>query len=229
MTLPILISNPHAGTVIPPEVKSLCILTEQQIFEDGDEGAREIYDIESEVSAYLTTEIARAVVDLNRSVDDRRADGVVKTHTCWQVPVYRQPLPEPVIADLLDRYYHPYHQRLTELAGKAMVGIDCHTMAAKGPPIGPDPGMERPAICLSNADGTCPQPWIESLAKCLTETFAQRVTINDPFRGGYITRTHAAELPWIQFEFSRAPFLENSRKRALLLEALESWIKRITC
>jgi len=37
------------------------------------------------------------------------------------------------------------------LASGVMLGIDCHTMAAKGPPIGPDPGKERPLVCLSNA------------------------------------------------------------------------------
>lgn len=224
MTLPILISNPHAGWRVPPEVEDTCILTEREILEDGDEGARELYAIEDEVQAYLTTDIARAVVDLNRAVDDRRADGIVKTHTCWQVPVYREPLSEDVVSDLLDKYYHPYHRRLTELASEVKLAIDCHTMAAKGPPIGPDPDVERPAICLSNGEGTCPEEWIFSLADCLRRGIDGEVRINDPFKGGFITRSHASELPWIQLEFSRAPFLTNQEKRARLLEALEVWI-----
>ena len=224
MTLPILISNPHAGLQIPPEVESLCLLTEMEIFEDGDEGAREIYDIENEVAAFHTTEIARAFVDLNRAVDDRRTDGIVKTHTCWQVPVYEKPLPEVLVTELLEKYYHPYHQNLTESAKTGvLVGIDCHTMAAKGPPIGPDPGSERPAICLSNADGTCPQAWLESLAEILAKTYGREVRINKPFQGGFITRSHASELPWLQLEFSRAPFLSYDEKRRRLLDGLREW------
>ena len=227
MKLPLLISNPHSGTRVPPEVESLCILTAQEIYEDGDEGAAEIYDFADQVQAYVTTDIARAVVDLNRAVDDRRADGIVKTHTCWQVPVYREPLAEPLVTELLDKYYHPYHQRLTELAGTVVAGMDCHTMAAFGPPIGPDPGCERPAICLSNADGTCPRQWIDTLAELLRAAFAKDVTINDPFQGGFITRSHAVEMPWLQLEFSRAPFLSNAEKRSRLLSALDQWTRQI--
>lgn len=224
MTLPLLISNPHAGLEIPPELMELNILTPQEISEDGDEGARAIYSIEDEVDIFVTTEIARAFVDLNRAVDDRRADGIVKTHTCWQVPVYREPLPEALVTKLLDNYYHPYHAKLTESASQVIMGIDCHTMAAKGPPIGPDPGVERPHLCLSNGEGTtCPEEWLRSLAQCLETTFETSVSLNDPFKGGFITRSHADELPWVQLELSRAPFYSESEKRERLIDALGRW------
>ena len=75
MTLPLLISVPHAGLRVPPEAERFCKLTETEIAKDGDEGAAEIYTIESEVECYVTTDIARAIVDLNRAEDDRRKDG----------------------------------------------------------------------------------------------------------------------------------------------------------
>ena len=83
-------------------------------------------------------------------------------------------------------------------------------MLAVGPPIGPGPGLPRPHVCLGNADGTCPQ-----------------VTHNDPFRGGHITRTHAAEMPWVQIELSRGPFLANAEKRARVLRALGAAVEEI--
>lgn len=104
-----------------------------------------------------------------------------------------------------------------------MLGIDCHTMAAKGPPIGPDPGKERPLVCLSNADGTCPQSWMEALARYLEQVFETEVSINFPFAGGYIIRSHAAELPWVQIEFSRAPVFSTVEKQRRFLAALEKW------
>ena len=228
--LPLVVSVPHAGVRVPPEVELRCALTPSEVAADGDGGAAEIYDIEAEVAAFVTTDVARAVVDMNRARDDRRPDGVVKTHTCWNIAVWHRPLSPEEIDGLLDAYHGPYHQRLTELGagGEWMLGVDCHTMAAAGPPVGPDPGIERPWVCLSNGDGTCPQEWIESLRGCFEEQLEGPVRVNDPFRGGYITRSHAAEMPWIQIELSRAPFMSNEDKRHAVLTALQRWTQRQT-
>ena len=229
MKLPLLLSVPHAGLRVPPEAEPYCVLTPQEIAEDGDEGAAEIYDIEPLAAAYLTTDIARAIIDLNRAEDDRRPDGVVKTQTCWEVPVYHPFPPDDVINALLAKYYHPYHARLKELAGQQGIvcGVDCHTMLAKGPPIGPGAGIERPWVCLSNSDGACPQEWIESLRDAFQARLEGPVTINDPFKGGYIVRSHRDELPWIQLELSRGPFLTNAEKRRCVEEALQDWSRRL--
>ena len=101
-------------------------------------------------------------------------------------------------------------------------------MAAIGPPIGPGPGVERPCICLSNGDGTCPQQWMTSLAECFSRTFSHEVAINDPFKGGFITRSHASELPWVQLEISRAPFMSNAEKHLRVLAAFQEWLRKST-
>ena len=228
MKLPLLISVPHSGLTVPRHVKRYCALTSQQIVEDGDEGAAEIYHrLQDHVTAFVKTPVARAIVDMNRAENDRRPDGVVKTHTCWNVPVYREFPPPETIESLLDQYYRPYHRFLTELAMSGVqLGVDCHTMVAKGPPIGPGPGVERPWVCLSNGELACPQDWIESLAACFSRAFDHDVAINEPFRGGYIIQTHSSELPWIQLELSRAPFMSNEEKHLRVLSALEEWCRR---
>ena len=71
MRLPLLLSVLHAGLGVPPEAEAYCALTPEQIAEDGDEGAAEIYDLHSVVTAFHTTDVARAIVDMNRSEDDR--------------------------------------------------------------------------------------------------------------------------------------------------------------
>ena len=221
--LDLLVSVPHGGLEVPEEVAPYCILTPQQIVEDGDEGAAQIYSLEEEIRAFATTHIARAIVDLNRSQHDRSKDGVVKTHTCWDVPIYDPFPPEEVVEALLDRFYHPYHARLTESAmGGVRLGIDCHTMIASGPPVSPDPGGGRPWVCLSNGDGTCPDEWMEALRRSFAAEFGGNVRVNDPFRGGYITCTHAAEMPWVQLELSRAPFCSLEEKRSRVLRALRA-------
>ncbi|MFC1822637.1 N-formylglutamate amidohydrolase [Thermodesulfobacteriota bacterium] len=223
MRLPILLSVPHAGVKIPSEVEDICMLSEEDVIKDGDEGAAEIYlPLKSSVAAMVTTDIARAIVDMNRGEDDRRKDGIIKTHTCWDVPIYKEPPSEKTVQSLIEQYHHPYHRELTQLSAEVKLGIDCHTMAAKGPPVGPDPGVERPHICLSNAAGTCPAEWIASLAACLEKAFKTKVSINHPFKGGYIIRSHAKELPWIQLEFSRADFASNEEKNRQMYEALKN-------
>ena len=158
--------------------------------------------------------------------DDRSKDGCIKTHTCWDVQIYREPPSEAIIAELMEIFYKPYHASLTQQADIVHCGIDCHTMAAQGPPVGPDAGMARPAICISNADSTCPKEWITSLAACCERVFEKEVSINRPFKGGFIIRSHAKELPWIQLELSRAPFLSNKDKSVRVLTALKDWCKK---
>ena len=61
---------------------------------------------------------------------------------------------------------------------------------------------------------------IETLRDALARRLGRDVTINRPFRGGYITRSHAAEMPWLQIELSRAPFADLAAKRQAVLGAL---------
>lgn len=223
--LPLLLSVPHAGLEIPPEVAELNLLTPKEIAEDGDEGAAAIYlPLERRVTKLVTTPIARAYVDMNRAEGDIWKDGVVKTHTCWDRPIYPRPLYEEEIEPLMARYHRPYHRALSEAAGKGVVlAVDCHTMAAFGPPVAPDPGVERPAVCLGSGDGTLPAAWLTALKRCFEEAFQREVAINQPFSGGHTIRAHAGECPWIQLELSRAPYWSDERKGRAVLSALEAW------
>lgn len=220
MKLPLIISVPHGGLSVPEEVRGNCALTSKQILADSDEGAADIYNLKTEVAAYVTTSVARAIVDMNRSENDQSRDGVVKTHTCYGIPVYHRPLSEDTIEALLGRYYRPYHRLLSERSVDVKLGLDCHTMAAVGPPSAPDTGRERPQVCLSNASGTCPQEWFDELIHCFAKSFHCEISVNDPFTGGNIIRSHCFELPWVQVELSRAPFFDLAEKRTRVLDAL---------
>ncbi|MGR8918139.1 MAG: N-formylglutamate amidohydrolase [Gammaproteobacteria bacterium] len=225
--LPLGLSVPHAGLTVPPDVAGLCVLTPEQVARDGDEGAAAVYfPLADDVLAFQTTEVARAIVDLNRATDDFRPDGVVKTHTCWNEPVYAA-LPDPAtVASLLAAWHAPYHAALSAWAGRGdlLAAIDCHTMAEFGPPVGPDPDAERPLVCLGNVNGaSCPAGWAERLADCLEQAFGEPVALNVPFSGGYVTRTHGREMPWIQLELSRTARVSNADKTAGIRAALERW------
>jgi len=160
---------------------------------------------------------------VNRDEKDRRKDGVIKTHTCWDVPVYRTAPSEELVQKLLRKYYNPYHDTIARNMNDVVLGVDCHTMAGEGPPVGPDSGRRRPAVCLSNAGFTCSEELLASMAKCFQDVFNQKIQINNPFKGGYIIRSHAGRVPWIQVELSREPFLTDGEKSRMMLQALTDW------
>jgi N-formylglutamate amidohydrolase len=131
------------------------------------------------------------------------------------------------VKKLIEKHYRPYHDQLHALAsGAVRLGIDCHTMAAYGPPVGPDAGRKRPHLCLSDADGTLPQKWFQELAECLESSFGFPPSLDDPFKGGFIIRSHSIEIPWVQLEVSRAPFLPMQEKRRSVLEAFRCFCAR---
>ena len=52
---------------------------------------------------------------------------------------------------------------------------------------------------------------IECLAECIAESYGinrNEISINEPFQGGYITRTYGNNpIPWIQIEMNRDIYL----------------------
>lgn len=222
--LPLALSVPHAGWLVPRWLRDRCLLDREQLLADGDVGSREIYALRDRVARFVTTPIARAVLDMNRAPDDiGRPDGVVKTTTCWNEPVWRQPLTDLQVARLL-RLHADYHRRLAAFRGHVLAAVDCHTMSDTGPPIGPDPGVRRPAVCLGHVGGaSCARDQVERLRDCFAAYIDGEITIDEPFAGGFITRRHGARMPWVQIELSRTTDPGYPEQREAVFAALRDW------
>lgn len=218
MTLPLLLSIPHGSRHIPSELTERMAVRAHDVFEDGDPFTDLIYDLTPHVQRVISANVARAVVDLNRSPDDlppSNPDGVIKSQTCLGVPVWSQEgwRDQELVRHLLADYHTPYHLSLQRAATAPglRLGVDCHSMAAHPPPISPakDP---RPTFCISNANGqTCDNSLLELLARSLADAFEiddAEIGLNVPFAGGYITRRHGNRpIPWIQLEMNRNLYL----------------------
>ncbi|MFC1492778.1 N-formylglutamate amidohydrolase [candidate division KSB1 bacterium] len=219
---PILLSIPHGGMKNPVELEHNITLTKKDLFEDSDSYTNSIYDLTGKVNAVVKSEIARAFIDLNRAPFDLpplNTDGVIKSATCYNKQIYDNDVyaNNGLVKKLLDKYYYPYFKQIQDHLSteKIDIALDCHSMASIGPPVSSEPGIKRqPKICLGNSNGkTCPNDIVEKLAECFRTSFSLNVddvTINDPFSGGYITRTYGMKpIPWIQVEMNRSLYLDE--------------------
>ena len=237
--LPILVSIPHGGWKVANEIKNIWALSKEEAFHDGDPCTSKIYNFQDKVEFQILMEYYRAVVDLNREPDDiapENPDGVIKSLTCWNVPVYKPGyLPDRKLKKiLLDKYYYPYLIQLEEQIKnpKIKLAVDCHSMAAKSPPIESDAGTVRPLICLGNLGDdkgeieptfnrvTCDPELIKFMTEEFKKVFQHEdlevvppaiATMNVPFNGGNITRRYGNKgVPLIQIEMSRALYLTKT-------------------
>lgn len=221
--LPVLLSIPHGGTQKPPELDSHLCITEKDMFDDSDPFVIEIYDLGQKVEGVVKTNIARAFVDLNRSLQDlppQNPDGLIKSTTCYQKPIYKkgQEPDDSLTNVLIEMYYKPYHKSIQKNIHDLdlQLCLDCHSMAAVAPDISPDGNAKkRPLFCISNQDGKTSSPeMMELLASCISESFEvdrKEVSLNDPFHGGHITKTYGNNpIPWIQIEMNRDLYLGKS-------------------
>lgn len=223
---PFLISIPHGGTEVPPELEGRLALAPEDLDWFCDPDTRTIFDFGEAVAATIDTRISRMAVDLNRPplpLPPKDPDGIIKTRTIDCRPVYREGrLPDiALIHRLLLAHYFPYHQRIDELLDRfpVRVAFDCHSMLPMGSPAQKDAGRKRPLICIGNYGDrqgrakkggltTCPAEWATSLAGIFRDEFSlsREVAINNPFSGGFISNAHywRKGIPWIQIEVSRS-------------------------
>jgi formiminoglutamase len=230
--LPVILSVPHGGLTVPPDVALGFLLDPLTVLNDGDTWARELYGMEGEVEAYIDTHIARVVVDMNRDPLDlppKNPDGVVKTVTVSGEVVW-QNLRKKDADMLIERYHRPYHLALEAATQnkKVRLGVDCHTMLATGPTGATDCGQVRPLICISNRGNglgeyagetlTAPTSLLVAFREALGRILIHEdvdltdVALNKPFQGGYIVRHHSVgrKVPWLQLELSRVLYLPSS-------------------
>lgn len=219
---PVLLSIPHGGREKPPELEEHLCISEKDLFDDSDPFVIEIYDLGDKVEKVISTNIARAFVDLNRSIRDlppENPDGLIKSSTCYQKPIYilgKEP-DYSLREDLIQKYYRPYHKSIQKSLHDLdlQLCLDCHSMASVAPNISPDGNKKtRPLFCLSNQDGQSSSiQLIELFADCISKGFSidrKEISLNDPFHGGYITKTYGNNpIPWIQVEMNRNLYLKE--------------------
>ena len=219
--LPFAVSIPHGGTEIPEEFAPKVVATPDCTKEDVDHLTREICGVpEERVQHLLTFSTSRTFVDLTRPPDSfgpDHPDGVVKRKTHLGKTVFKEFPEDHVVKGVIDRLYHPYHERLKTVVRdpKVKLTLDCHSMSPVGLSVSPDShGEPRPPICIGHKGGmTASREMIDGLQQVLAEVYelsVRDIAVDKPFNGGYITRTHGSlDTPIIQIEFSRGFYMPD--------------------
>ena len=208
MYLPFIFSIPHCGIRVHKYLRSRMALDEREIQEAVDFGTDEIFG-HMPVLAVIQAQWSRLVADLNRDPLQRHEKGVVALVDYYGRRVFK-PDCEPTaeqIEQQVQRYHHPYHELLRQALNRSgyLALFDCHSLNGTGPPDAPDAGQKRKDITLSNNGDlrgqprsgmgpvTCPPDLLQIMAG-IFEQQRFSVSINHPYKGGYIVKHYAPPL-----------------------------------
>ncbi|TWO72785.1 N-formylglutamate deformylase [Caenimonas sedimenti] len=245
-TAPLLVSMPHIGTEILPELVGGYVPRAIDV-EDTDWHLARLYDFLDEFGAsVLTPRLSRYVIDLNRPPDDAPMyPGASNTELCPTRFFTGEPLHvEGGAPDAAERqrrreqHWQPYHDalaaelaRLKSLHGFAVLW-DAHSIRSQIPWL--FEGL-LPDLNIGTAGGASAHP---SIAAAVTAAAARAPgathVLNGRFQGGYITRhygrpaehVHAVQLEMTQklYMAETFPFVYDELKAAAIRPTLRSMV-----
>jgi N-formylglutamate deformylase len=250
-TAPLLVSFPHAGTLIPPELERRMTPAALQRA-DVDWHLPQLYGFARGMGAsLLAARHARHVIDLNRPPEDESlypgqdVTGLIPMDTFRKEPLYR-PGQEPDAAEVHDRvarYWQPYHDalraeldRLRALHGQVVLW-EAHSICSVLPRFF---AGRLPDLNLGTAEGRACASAVQAAveAQMGAQTEFTHVS-NGRFKGGHITRhygdpgqgVHALQLEMCQCTYmdEAAPFAYRpdraARVQPLLQRMLEAAVQ----
>jgi N-formylglutamate deformylase len=225
-TAPLLISLPHDGSAIPPDLAER-MTDDARRAPDTDWHVSRLYAFARELGAsMLVPKYSRYVVDLNRPPDDTSLyPGQNTTGLCPAVqftgaPVYlagQEPPPDEVGARV-ERYWRPYHatlraelDRLHAQHGRVVLW-EAHSIRGSDLPF-LFPGR-LPDLNLGTAAGASCSPQLQHrLEAVLAAQGDYDWVVNGRFKGGYITRHYgdpAAGIEAVQLETSQRLYMDEA-------------------
>jgi formiminoglutamase len=198
---PLVVSIPHTGTDIPPELLSR-LVSPWLARKDADWHIERLYGFAAGLGAsVIRTQVSRTVIDVNRDPSGASLyPGMATTELCPTTtfdgePLYR-PGQEPMSEEIASRqsaWFGPYHAalraeitRLLTIHGRVVL-YDCHSIRSVIPRLFDG---ELPHFNIgTNGSLSCDPALTAAVEAAIPTTLFTRIT-NGRFRGGYITRHH---------------------------------------
>ena len=246
-TTPLLVSFPHVGTEIPPDLQSRMV-PRAAATEDTDWHLEPLYAFVRAMGAgTIVPRYTRYVVDLNRPPENAPMyPGVNNTELCPTrffsgEPLYREGQ-APTDAEVDQRrqtYWQPYHdalgaelQRLRGVHGHAVL-FDAHSIRSVLPWLFDG---QLPDLNLGTVNGSSASPLLrEALSKVLQNQSTFTQVVDGRFKGGYITRhygqpdqsIHAIQLEmcWRCYMAEEPPYAIDPARAAQVLPVLQALVQ----
>jgi len=220
---PLVVSLPHTGTVLPPELESR-LASSWLARKDIDWWIDRLYGFAADLGATVVhTAISRTVIDVNRDPDGvslypgQATTALCPTETFDGEPLYADGDAPGAreVAERLRHYFAPYHAalggQLTRLLAQhpRVVLYDCHAIRSQIPRLF---SGELPQFNLGTSDGaSCDGTLTQIVEHWCDRSGLSRVT-NGRFKGGYITRHYGrpeAGVHAIQMELACRGYIDE--------------------
>lgn len=227
--LPIVLSVPHAGTMIPQAIQSE--LKEALLpADDTDWFVDQLYEFAPQLGiTMIVAQNSRWVIDLNRDPAGKPLyqDGRVITGLCPATnflgePIYkdaRTSVAEEEVARRRALYFDPYHSALNNLLQETKTTFghvllwDCHSIRKNVPSISNEPFAD---LILGTVDGTSAAPEIIANTVSQLQNSSYSFSMNNPFKGGFITRCFGkpeANQHALQLEMAKVNYMDDREER----------------
>lgn len=247
---PFVLSIPHCGVDFPDDLREKLDPELIDAPDDTDWYLDRLYDFAPELGVTMIhARYSRWVIDLNREPAGRPLydDGRIITELCPTTdfqgnPLYRSAGDVPDDAEKgrrLEVYYRPYHSKIDELIAdlrtrfESVIFWDGHSIRRLVPSIRQEP---FPDLILGDNNGSTASRRIIDSAVGALSLGRYRLNHNDPFRGGYLTRSKgdpANGVHALQLEMSKDLYMDETeteydeKKAAVVKAHLRSVFERL--
>jgi N-formylglutamate deformylase len=217
----ILLHIPHSSPLIPPEERAQLAVDDRtltiELLRMTDAFTDDLFAPTPFEAARVVFPISRLVCDVERFLDDAeepmatRGMGAVYVRTTEGLPL-RNHLVASERARIIDCWYRPHHQRLTQsvdaliTAGKSCIIVDCHSFSSRPLPHEPDQDPDRPDICIGTDAWHTPARLKHELSAAVSAA-GFSVLVDRPFAGALVPAKHYRREPKV-----RAIMIEINRR-----------------
>ena len=223
---PLLISVPHDGRLLPPDIESRMTTAGRNI-PDTDWHVAQLYDFARSLGAnMIIANYSRYVVDLNRSADDEHLyPGQVATGLCPEQTFSGEPIYSDSTLDVgekrrrIENYWRPYHDKITNCLnemhaahGRALLW-DAHSIGSEVPRLFDG---ELPVLNLGSNDSKSCSPAVEAAMSEILSGCPYSHVVNGRFKGGHITRSFADpenNVQALQLEIAQRAYMDEATTR----------------
>lgn len=200
--IPLLVSIPHTGTFVPADIALQFARPEIATTMMTDWALHELYAFLPALGIdVIHATHHRFVIDLNRPPDARPLypgrfeTGLVPTESFHGEPIWRTPPSQAVIGQRLEHFYRPYHAALERRLREKLARfgrcylIDAHSVESRASRLH---GPLTDDIFLGDRDGvTCDLKFTQRVRELFVQQ-GLRVSLNQPYKGGYITAQYCS-------------------------------------